>query len=257
MKSWKRLRANLAIDFPVTKKLLLRFSVMYFVLSVLMFVGVFDLSTRMVSKPLYMIPYFLVLIVFSVAVFYVQYDFQRKYSALKNIPIPAEKFGKVLLTVIKVYLTQFLLYFVIAFLAMMALVIPFSLIKRTEFSTQYVSVLTALLVLFAFFWFYRLVFVGYVAIYKRHTVKSRDIVLESKYLVRQNIGIVLVWIALVVLCMIPQLRQSLRSPGVVSPNYFVSALSILIGVVSSYALQVITVNAICEHRYLFLVEEKN
>jgi hypothetical protein len=92
VKSWKRLIACIKKDFSLVKQDLLPFCLVYIVLSALYYAVSYGMSRDMTRKPILLIPFFAVLIGFSVLLLANQYWFQKAYS--KKIGVPADHSGK-------------------------------------------------------------------------------------------------------------------------------------------------------------------
>ena len=257
MKSWKRLIACIKKDFSLVQRALIPFCLIYIALSVLYYAGIYQISQSMAAKPILMIPFFAVLIVFSIALLANQYWFQKAYSKKIGVPANTEKFVTMLSRGIKIYVLQFLIFLGVAIVLVALFVFVECLVKvHGSFFQLLIPIVTIALIVFGVIWFYRLLFVNSILMYSRLNAKSRAIIQESKYLVRQNFGVVLTMIAVCLIAILPPVLSNLGKQAASKPNLITSVLSSVLGLINTYFFVVITVNAVIEHKYFFLLSSK-
>jgi hypothetical protein len=208
----------------------------------------------MVSKPILLIPFFALAIVFSVFLLANQYWFQKAYSKKIGVPADTEKFITVLLRGIKVYVFQFLIFLGVTAAVVAAFVAAGYLMKaRAGGFRIMITFATFALVVFAVIWFYRLLFVSSILMYTRVSAKSRAIIQESKYLVEENLAIIITMIVVGLIVILPPVIINLCNPAFSRTNPLITVISGVLGLINSLFFMIITVNAVIEHKYFFLL----
>lgn len=257
MNSWKRLLSYLKKDFFITRKELILFSIIYSFITILYTAGTSFFNKYMSSNPILLIPFFVVVFVYGIAMIIIQYYFQRSYSKKICIPADINKLSSVIFKTMQIYVIQFLLY--IGFILLIILVlmgINFFMKIQGEVFSLFVPILTFSVLMFGVIWFFRLLFVNYILFYDRINMKTKVILQESKYLVKQNLGVIITMLVVCIAVLVPQLIDTFKKNGHQSINYFSSAVYLIIGILNSYFFVIITGNVIIEHKYLFLLKPK-
>lgn len=156
------------------------------------------------------------------------YTFQKEYSKKIECTCEISTIPSFLLSALKVYGIQFLLF--LAVFAAYIIIASFLFTctgnaDTTLIDTPLFWIVIVLTVVCTFLWFYRLLFVANILVYKRSQYKSKVIIRESKSLVKKHLLLVCTSIFLPLILSIPQYNYLYKNPGAVQFSPFFTILS--------------------------------
>lgn len=257
MRSWKRLIGYLKKDFALTKRDLITFSIGYTVLTIMYYLITEIFNTQMSSQPFLVIPFLFIMILYSIGMVINQYFFQKRYTDKLSVPANINKVGSVIISLIKVYFLQFLIFLGIVVGIVITLIFMSAVLKSyNEFFHLLILIVSFCITIFGFFWFYRLAFISYILVYSRINMQLRTIILESKYLIKENIGLIIIQLVIGFIPVFILVAHALVTHSQMKIGFLFSVFFTLIGLLTSYIFIVITENTIIDHKYYFLLEPK-
>jgi hypothetical protein len=177
--------------------------------------------------------------------------YQRRYSARVFDSIEYEAIPRVILRTVAIYLIQFLIAILIAFVAAIVIAIPLALLKVPVMGL--VAAIACLLIVGMIAWFYRLIFVPFILVYRRVGFRMSDAIRESSYLVRKRLGAVIVLIVLQIAILAPLFVVSYQGARNVPLTVSTSIVSAVYGFFMTVILLSFTVDAMVSDKYHFQV----
>lgn len=251
MSSWKKILSGFKSDAPSIKNELIMFSVIYIALNVVSVVSGILLPNLMQNK-LFMAMTFLGNVLLCVLLFINQYFFQKAYSEKKKVPATINGLVKTLLRIIQVGGIQMLI--IIGALVVINIVIAVSLVFFAIDKSIVLILFGTVTIVGIFFGFLRLAFVPNIALYTRLNWKSRTVIKENLHLIKANAFVVLPLWFLPFILLIPKIIENLNNPGLNNPHILLNGICIALGLASSIATVNITVQAVIEHKYCFMLK---
>ena len=251
MSSWNKILSGIKNDARLVKKEGILFSVIYIVLSMVSVISSLVIP-NLAQSPALMLYFIAGNILLSFFLFINQYYFQKAYSVKKNVPAGINGFWKTFLRIIQLYAVQLLIVMGISVVLMLVLGLGMAyLVADRMIMVVVMGVVCAGVILF---WIYRINFVSTIFLYYRMDWKSHAAIQESIYLIKSNALVVVpVWI-LPLLLVVPGTIDSLRNPGTYNPHIIFNSLMVLFSLVSSIITIYITVQAVIDHKYCFLLK---
>ena len=173
------------------------------------------------------------------------YKFQKKYAVLKKAPYKIISIGKYFLRIIQIYIIQYLI--LIALLIGIIIISSFISVISKKVSTILTPIITFGFIMFSIYWFLRLFFVPYILLFTRTNYVSGNIILESKYLIKNNIGFTLSVILFPIIISIPTFIGILKYHNVPQVNYFSVIIGLVIQIVIYVGCAYITINEVIKN----------
>jgi len=253
MSSWKKITLGIKNDAHLVKKELVIFSVVYLVLNALSLISSLALPD-LAKNPSLTIAFFSGTVLLCILLFINLYFFQRAYSEKKNVPVRIKGLWKTLLRVVQLYAVQMMI--LIGVMVVLGILLSLGLVvlhANKSISLIFVSIVMALA---ALVWIYRINFVTNIFMYERINWKSRAAIKESIYLIKTNASVILPLWFLSLFLLIPGIVENLQKPGINNPHILLNSLALVVSYLTSLIGVYITVQAVIEHNYYFLLKQE-
>lgn len=183
------------------------------------------------SSQKYALLYLVLSLAFSLIQLLNIFFFQKEYSKKINCTCEVNTIPVFLLNVIKIYIVQFLIFLVIFIAAIIPASLLLTITNETDINfmeTPWFWIGTGVIIVFSLIWFYRLLFVANILVYKRSQYKSKVIIRESKYLIKKNLLPVCGSILLPLLLTIPMFFYLFKNSGTVKSYPLLTIIMTLI-----------------------------
>jgi len=251
MSSWKKIVFGIKNDVHLVKKELIVFSVIFFLLNSISQISSFALPNLAQNTPL-LVAFLWGIALLCIALFINLYFFQKAYSEKKKAPVKIQGLWTTLLRIVQLYAIQMLILFGVIFGFVLILSLGLILFHATR--TVALIVVCVIVGLATLFWIYRINFVTNIFMYERINWKSRVAIKESIQMIKTNASVILPLWCLPLLLSVPGIVENIQNPGINNPHILQNILVLVASYFSSVIGVYITVQAVIEHKYYFLLK---